>query len=358
VSAKTAEPMLSVDVHKSAEALPLDARALFADAENRNIELGLMWYRLLGEQVMTDDARFLVLRRRERCIAAVAVNAGRNAGALSNYYTALYEPALASDVRAEELVPLIRTLCEQSGAGRFNFAPMDPLAPSFGLLKRAISLAGLVPFEYFRFGNWYLPCRGVGWTEYLASREGALRNTIRRMDRRFAAAGGTLEIIRTSDRVEAGLDAYEAVYAASWKKAEGFPGFVRALVRACADRGWLRLGVARLQGRAIAAQIWIIANGRAEIFKLAYDAAFKEYSAGTVLSARLMQGALDEPDLAEVDYLIGDDAYKKAWMTHRRERWGIVGFDPRNMSGLWGLGREVVGRVIKPRSSATVTAMP
>ncbi len=31
----------------------------------------------------------------------------------------------------------------------------------------------------------------------------------------------------------------------------------------------------------------------------------------------------------DVDYLTGDDPYKKDWMTHRRERWGITAFNPR-----------------------------
>jgi len=38
-----------------------------------------------------------------------------------------------------------------------------------------------------------------------------------------------------------------------------------------------------------------------------------------VLTAALMQHALDVDRVQTVDYLIGDDAYKREWMSHRRE---------------------------------------
>ena len=57
--------------------------------------------------------------------------------------------------------------------------------------------------------------------------------------------------------------------------------------------------------------------------------------------------AIEQDHVQEIDYLIGDDAYKRAWMSLRRERWGIVAYDPRSASGLIGLGREIAGRILK-----------
>ena len=95
-------------------------------------------------------------------------------------------------------------------------------------------------------------------------------------------------------------------YAASWKTPEASTLFVPGLIRSCAHRGWLRLGIARLGDLPIAAQIWIVANGKADIYKLAYDERHKNYAAGTILSALLMQHAIDKDKVSEVDYLIGD----------------------------------------------------
>ena len=58
------------------------------------------------------------------------------------------------------------------------------------------------------------------------------------------------------------------------------------------------------------------------------------FSAGTLLTAFLMAHTLDNDKVREVDYMIGDDAYKKGWMSHRRERWGIIAYNPSTPRGL------------------------
>jgi hypothetical protein len=45
-----------------------------------------------------------------------------------------------------------------------------------------------------------------------------------------------------------------------------------------------------------------------------------------------------------VDYLSGDDDYKKMWMSHRREFWGILGMNPWSVRGLGQIVRHVGGR--------------
>ena len=134
-------------------------------------------------------------------------------------------------------------------------------------------------------------------------------------------------------RDEAGLDealrAYEQIYAASWKIPEPYPEFIRGLCRTCAESGWLRLGVVYIDDQPAAAQIWIVNDGIANIYKLAYDERFAKLSLGSILSAHLMEHVIDVDKVHEVDYLTGDDAYKKDWMSDRRERWGIVAFNLR-----------------------------
>ena len=119
------------------------------------------------------------------------------------------------------------------------------------------------------------------------------------------------------------------------------------LIRICADQEWLRLGVAYVNEEPVAAQLWIVSGGAALIFKLAYDEQFAKLSAGTLLTSALMQHVLDVDKVSEVDYLSGDDEYKKSWMSHRRERWGIIAF---NTTSLWGwlqIVRHIGGRALK-----------
>jgi len=343
----------SVDTYAQVRELPADALALMRRAEEHHIEFGADWFANLVDTVYAREpqahqVRLHVLRRQGRVLAVLPTVAhagplGREVSALSNYYTAIYAPALEDDLEAEDLLPLTRALRKGGGgAAAYRFSPMDPASREFALLKRALALAGLSSHAYFAFGNWYEPVH-QNWTDYLKERSGQVRSTIKRNAKKFAAEGGRLEIVQGGEPLEAGIAAYQAVYAQSWKVPEPYADFVPGLIRLCASRGWLRLGLAWLGEKPVAAQIWIVANGRADIYKLAYDEAHKALAPGTLLTALLMERAIDVDQVHEIDYLIGDDPYKAAWMSQRRERFGLVAYDPLTPRGLLGLARQAFG---------------
>ena len=353
-----------VDTFVHVHELPADALALMNQAEKEHIEFGADWNANLVDTVYAQgtrshQVRFHVLRRQSRVLAVLPTvvqdgSLGREVSALSNFYTAIYAPALAPDVDAVDLLPMTRALRMSRGtAAAYRFSPMDPQSRSFDVLRRALSLAGLKAHTYFAFGNWYEPVR-LSWAEYLKQRSGQVRSTIKRNSKKFAAEGGRIEIVHGGDGLEVALQAYQAVYAKSWKVQEPYPDFIPGLIRLCARRGWLRLGLAWLGERPVAAQIWIVANGRADIYKLAYDEAYKALAPGTLLTAALMEQAIDVDKVHEIDYLIGDDPYKATWMSCRRERCGLVAYDPYTLRGLLGLARQLVGeglRRMRPRAS-------
>jgi len=357
-SPMTAETMIqrsgaTVDVCSHVRELPADALALMSRAEHRHVEFGADWHANLIDTVyaresQTHQVRIHVLRRQGRVLAVLPTVAqagavGREVSGLSNFYTAIYAPALEDDLEADDLLPLTRAL-RRGGAGAavYRFSPMDPASREFALLKRALGMAGLRVHGYFNFGNWYEPVQ-LGWADYLKERSGQVRSTIKRNGKKFAAEGGRLEIVSGGDRLEIALAAYQAVYQQSWKVPEPYPDFVPGLIRLCARRGWLRLGLAWLGDKPVAAQIWIVANGRADIYKLAYDEAHKALAPGTLLTALLMEQALDVDHVQEIDYLIGDDPYKAAWMSQRRERFGLIAYDPLTLRGLLGLALQALG---------------
>ncbi|MEO6277433.1 GNAT family N-acetyltransferase [Roseateles sp.] len=344
---------LHIDSYTHPRELPDDGLALMGRAEQRHIEFGADWFALLVDTVYAREpkahqVRLHVLRCGSRVLAVLPTVAhagalGREVGALSNFYTALFAPALDDGITAEDLLPLLRAVRRTSGgAAVYRFAPMDPASREFSVLGRALELAGLKVHRYFAFGNWYEPVR-QDWAAYLKDRSSQVRNTIKRNAKKFAAEGGSLEIVQGGERLEAGLAAYQAVYAQSWKVPEPYPDFLPELMRLCARRGWLRLGVAWVGDKPVAAQLWIVANGRADIYKLAYDEAYKALAPGTLLTARLMEQALDADHVREIDYLIGDDPYKAAWMSQRRERFGLIAYDPLTPRGLWGLLHQTLG---------------
>ena len=343
-----------VEVYNHPDALPAQVQAFLSEAEVRNIGFGGDWYRNLIKTVYPDDpgVRFYTLHKNDKILAVLPLRS-RKVGAtlklnsLTNFYTTLYEPVLDRSIQSAELAEIFARV--QSDFPRFaslTLSPMDTAADAYQVLLGAMRIRGLQPFEYFSFGNWYLPCTGT-WTDYLAGRSGTLRSTIKRMTKKLAADGGTLEILTDPKDIAIGIAAYSEVYAASWKRPEEFPEFMPGLLKQCADKGYLRLGLARLKGKPIAAQVWIVAHGRAEIYKVAYHESYKAYAPGTLVTALLMQHAIEEDQVREVDYLIGDDAYKKTWMSHRRERWGVVAYNPRSVGGICGIAVESLGRASK-----------
>ncbi|MFY8018306.1 MAG: GNAT family N-acetyltransferase, partial [Inhella sp.] len=317
------QPRIGIDSYKP-DALPDDVKRLMAKVgESRHIELGANWFELLARTVFArhNGLRVYVLRHAGKPVAVLpTLREGHELCALANYYSAYFEPVLAESVGAHELQPLMEAIRRQTlSASQYRFWPMDPAHPSFVALSQAMHLAGLKPLPFFCFGNWYLNVNQA-WDTYLAARSGQIRSTLKRTAKRFAERGGRLTQTQGGPTLEEHLLAYEKVYAASWKTAEPYPNFVRGLVQLCAERGWLRLGVAWVDNEPVAAQIWYVNGGRASIFKLAYDEKHKALAAGNLITAMLMEQVLDVDAVQEVDYLIGDDAYKQAWMSHRRER--------------------------------------
>lgn len=352
------EADLTVESCQSLSDLPADARALMALAEHTSMQFGASWYANLIEQVFADQADdlwFYVLRSPTEVLAVLPLRAERAKGAvtlcaLANYYTCVYAPCLAPSTTPQNMAVLFRALKKSwSRLAAVNLSPMDHDVPQFQLLQQAMTLAGLRNFDFYCFGNWYEPVQ-TDWKGYLMQRKANFRSTIKRHGAKLVEEGGRIELVDASSpqAVEAAIEAYQKVYSASWKQDEPFADFVPGLIRTCAQQGWLRMGLGWMGDQPIAAQIWIVAHGKADIYKVAYDENFKAYSPGTLVSALVMEHVMMVDGVREVDFLVGDDAYKKVWMTARRERWGLVGYNTAALAGLLGWQREVWWRRLKP----------
>jgi len=345
---------MTVEVAASVAGLPADARAWMDQAGQSDVEAGTAWFANLQGAVYPGHAgiRFYLLRLNGLPAALLPLRleragSGWHGHALANFYTTLYQPLVASDVDAAALAVLLAAVeADFAGIATLKLAPIDPAAPACQRWLAALRLRSWSAFDYFAFGNWYLPVT-MTWPAYLASRDGMLRNTIKRMGKKFAAHGGRLQLVEGGQELEAAIAAYGQVYGASWKQPEPYPDFMPGLLRDCARHGTLRLGLAWLDGRPVAAQVWIVSGGRAAIYKLAYDETAKAHAPGTLLTALLMQHVIEVDQVREVDYLMGDDLYKQAWMSHRRERRGIIAYRRGTWRGLAGWLREVAGRAAR-----------
>jgi hypothetical protein len=319
-----------------------------------NIEGSIEWFDLLQKHVYADDrgVRYYLVAKNDLPSTILPLRlttkrSVRTVESLGNYYTSLYTPLLTKESDMATLRHLLASATQDHGGAHvMRFAPMDPASPIYRGLLNELQAIGWVPFRFFCFGNWFLKVND-NWEGYLKKRSVKLRSTIKRMNKKFSTEGGSLEIVTTSEQLAQAIAVFQAVYSASWKVPEPYPGFVPSLIRRLASLGMLRLGIARLHEKPIAAQLWIVGQERASIYKVAYDEAFASFSPGTVLTSYLMQHVLEQDHVKEVDFLTGDDKYKQIWMSDRRERWGIVAYNPKTIIGFALLMREALGRMAK-----------
>ena len=155
----------------------------------------------------------------------------------------------------------------------------------------------------------------------MASRPAQLRNTISRKKRKLEREHGYEIRLYTGDEVPRGMPDYYVVYHASWKQNElKNAGFQDCFVEEFSRAGWSRLAILYIKGQPVAAQLWFVHHGKASIFRLAYDKAWRQYSTGSILTSFLMEYVIDTDRVNEIDFLTGNDAYKQDWMSERRER--------------------------------------
>jgi hypothetical protein len=327
------------------DALPAGFAALLGAAAGDFFATPAWWRSVLaGAMPEGAEACFLLGSDGPRPMAIVPLlqlDGGRTLQSLTNPYTCLWRPRLAPGLDASTIRragQALGTFCRDWPTVRLEAMADD--CPALDALLAGARRAGMFAARYAHFGNWHEPIAGRSFDQYLSARPGALRETVRRKLRRAQA---TLEIVSAPDGIDAGIAAYEEIYARSWKVPEPFPRFNAAMMREAAGIGALRLGLLHAGGRAIAAQIWIVLDGRATVLKLAHDEADKELSPGTVLTALMLRALIDGEHVTELDFGRGDDAYKQLWTTQRRQRIGVILGNPLRPAGLATLARQWAG---------------
>jgi hypothetical protein len=198
--------------------------------------------------------------------------------------------------------------------------------------------------------NHVLEVRGRSFADYWDSRPGPLRTTLKRKAKRVET-----QVLTHFDRQV--WDEYEAIYAASWKPTEDQPAMLRAFAAAEGAAGRLRLGVARADGIAVAAQCWTVENSIAYIHKLAHLESHKPLSAGTTLSAALFRHVIDIDKVGLVDFGTGDQSYKADWMEAVRPRFRIDCLDPAQPRAWAALAKRTLGVLRKTAAPAPAASL-
>lgn len=257
---------------------------------------------------------------------------------LSSYYTPRFGPCEGADPDAVTIDAQF-SASWLKGRTEVHSVRLQPFRASdrwVSDVERALRLAGFACWHFECGVNWLEPVpQAGGFDAYWAARPSRLRNTVQRARRKLARSSTSIDIVAEPGPVlTEAIEAYQAVYADSWKGAEPCPQFMPGLLRLAAAQGVLRLGLLRLEGKVVAAQVWLVHDGQADIYKLAQRPGYEALSVGSVLLAAMMAHVIDVDRVSTVDFLMGDDTYKKDWMTVRRPLWGLVAFRWRD-PGCW-----------------------
>ncbi|MBN2112521.1 MAG: GNAT family N-acetyltransferase [Acidimicrobiia bacterium] len=174
------------------------------------------------------------------------------------------------------------------------------------------------------------------WEHYLASLPARRRSDLRRRARRLEEAGTvTWEVHEEAKGLPRLLEEALAVEAAGWKGAAGtaiashpaMARFYREVAIWAAERGWLRLALLRLDGRALAFDLALEAQGRHFLLKTGYDPAFNALSPGLLLRRHMLQRAFDL-SLASYEFCGAAEPWKLEWAQATRPVLAIEAFAP------------------------------
>lgn len=273
------------------------------------------------------------------CFAAIALPVanfgGRQLHSMSNYYSPYFDLMAAKPYSEQQLLTFFSAFRpEFTSYDTINIVPCR--SDKAALWCKALKQIGFHSHIYQYSTNWYHPdIQDIN--DFWAKRPSRLRHTLQRKKEKMQKSGQyRCHIFSAGNRQELIqlLIDYHHCYRNSWKNTEPNPGFIDAIAELAWQQGKLRLGIMYHLNKPVAAQIWFSEGDTASIFKLAHDKVYTKHSVGTVLTAALAEYVIVQDKISCLDFLTGDDDYKRDWMTHKRPLYGVHG---SNLKSFWGL---------------------
>jgi len=275
----------------------------------------------------------------DECIAFPLTCKDSGLEPLINWYSFIWRPVIRCEQDCTPLLLAIaRDLRRQSH--RVTLWPLPDEDGTATRLESAFRDAGWRTHRSRCDHNHVLRVNGRSFAEYWAARPGQMRSTLKRK-------GKQVEVEIHSGFNPAAWADYEHIYARSWKPEEGSPALLRRFAQAEGAAGRIRLGIARRDGIAVAAQFWTVENSAAYIHKLAHLEEYKPLSAGTTLSAAMFEHVIDRDRVSLVDFGTGNDPYKAGWMEEDRPRFRLDCLDTTQLRAWPVLARRMAGRVAR-----------
>lgn len=319
-------------------------------AKQKSLFDRLEWYKYLHEQCLP-ARQPLVLHSTDDEAQAWLFLMKKGFGrfeALANWYNFTYRPVFTGAYDEVTKLALLAEIAKKlkSRAHHIELSPLSEEDSATSLTDRAFEQAGWIIFKTKADDNHILPVRGRTFDQYWAERPGQLRNTVRRKTKK-----NLVSIRIESSFTDEHWADYCDVYDNSWKPEEGNPDFLKKLAQREAAAGCLRLGLAYIDGKPVAAQFWTVENEEALIHKLAHVEDETKSSPGTLLSVAMFQHVIDIDNVDLIDFGTGNDPYKREWMEEVRVRYRLEMFWPNNPLSWFPILKRYASTLVGKRSS-------
>jgi serine acetyltransferase len=182
----------------------------------------------------------------------------------------------------------------------------------------------------------YITLAGHTWESYLSSLGSSHRyNFHRRLKNLHKAGTVVFEVVEKDDQRQEALQALLSLHNRRWDERGGSEAmqtsqelaFHEAFTRVALERGWLRLFVLRLDGKAVGAMYGLRYGRTFSFYQSGFDPAYRQQSVGLVTMGLAIQHAIAE-GVEEYDFLHGTESYKFLWTSETRDLARIQLFPP------------------------------
>ncbi len=303
------------------------------------------WLSALHEHCMADNGVRIMRAWQGGCEAwlCLADSGRQKQSALANWYSFAFRPIFVGDPDPATRLALLERIARDLGrrAAQVDLYPVLADDGLSDLLLTAFRRAGWFAVARQMGTNHFLDLGGRDFDSYWAGRPGPLRTLVRR---KAKSAPFTFDV--HTQFSDAAWQDYVTVYRRSWKPDEPGYAFLRAIAMQEGAAGTLRVGLARIEGRPVAAQLWTVENGVALIHKLAHDSAADALSPGTLLSHHLFRYVMETDRVATIDYGTGDNPYKTEWMDAARRLNSLDCFNPRFPRAWFPAARTAISKLV------------
>ncbi len=350
----TSSNQLQVNLYEDLDSLPASYEQFFQDVAKKDFFSSRAWLQNIFNTTLEGGAkpRFYGVEANDfestpqalLVFTAAAQNGARIKGwwvkgnaiaGTTNYLT--YSHTFLYTDKTNNLSATINALITRVKQDKHSLIDLNLFASdsiSLPVLNQSFNNAGMKASVYEYCSNWTENTEHLDYEKYLANRSKSTRKGTLRKKRRLQEKHDVrFEVLTQESDSEKAISLFDEVYAKSWKEPNYFEDFTPGLIRMCAQQGTLRFGVMYIDDKAASVELCIAANNKATFAKSAYDPAYAEHSASSILLLHMIEHVIRSDQSKSLSFGLFDDAYKKSWCQERRIIKGIVAF---NTHTFWG----------------------